>query len=94
MEYTRCASRVNRTAGTVSRMADIPDGKGSGRPGRQGPGGGRDTSDDGRDLERRRKRAVFLSELDEARALRERVQPRRARAARMRQQMRMRTFRW
>ncbi|MEU3600997.1 hypothetical protein ABZ714_20075 [Streptomyces sp. NPDC006798] len=43
---------------------------------------------------RRRRRAAFLRELHEAKALRERVQPRRARAARMRQQMRMRTFRW
>ena len=50
--------------------------------------------DDERDLERRRKRASFLRELNEAKELRERVQPRRARAARMRQQMRMRTFRW
>jgi 16S rRNA G527 N7-methylase RsmG len=49
---------------------------------------------DERDVERRRKRAVFLRELNEAKALRERVQPRRARANRMRQQMRMRTFRW
>jgi 16S rRNA G527 N7-methylase RsmG len=47
-----------------------------------------------RELERRHKRAAFLRELDEARELRDRVQPRRARAARMRQQMRMRTFRW
>ncbi|GGQ12867.1 hypothetical protein [Streptomyces roseolilacinus] len=46
------------------------------------------------DRERRRRRAQFLRELNEARALRERVQPRRARAARMRQAMRMRTFRW
>lgn len=46
------------------------------------------------DLDRRRRRAVFLRELNEAKALRERVQPRRARAARMRQAMRMRTFRW
>ena len=46
------------------------------------------------DLERRRKRASFLRELNEARELRNRVKPRRARAARMRQQMRMRTFRW
>ncbi|MDT9682644.1 hypothetical protein RND61_11270 [Streptomyces sp. TRM76323] len=46
------------------------------------------------DAERRRRRAQFLRELNEARALRERVQPRRARAARMRQAMRMRTFRW
>ncbi|MFD0143302.1 MULTISPECIES: hypothetical protein [unclassified Streptomyces] len=46
------------------------------------------------DAERRRRRAQFLRELHEAKALRDRVQPRRARAARMRQQMRMRTFRW
>jgi hypothetical protein len=47
-----------------------------------------------RDMERRRRRAIFLRELNEAKELRERVQPRRARAARARQQMRMRTFRW
>ena len=47
-----------------------------------------------RDAERRRRRAVFLRELNEARELRARVQPRRARAARMRQVMRMRSFRW
>ncbi|MBT2526626.1 hypothetical protein J7E91_14615 [Streptomyces sp. ISL-99] len=46
------------------------------------------------EADRRRRRAQFLRELNEAKALRERVQPRRARAARMRQQMRMRTFRW
>ncbi|MCX3063177.1 hypothetical protein [Streptomyces beihaiensis] len=46
------------------------------------------------DAERRRRRALFLRELTEARELRARVQPRRARAARMRQHMRMRTFRW
>ncbi|MDQ0843786.1 hypothetical protein QFZ68_003466 [Streptomyces sp. V1I6] len=46
------------------------------------------------DGERRRRRAQFLRELNEAKALRDRVQPRRARAARMRRQMRMRTFRW
>ncbi|HCA85349.1 MAG TPA: hypothetical protein DEQ61_07550 [Streptomyces sp.] len=44
--------------------------------------------------DRRRRRAQFLRELHEAKELRERVQPRRARAARMRYQMRMRTFRW
>jgi hypothetical protein len=43
---------------------------------------------------RRRRRAHFLRELHEAKQLRDRVQPRRVRAARMRQQMRMRTFRW
>ncbi|MFJ5684367.1 hypothetical protein [Streptomyces sp. NPDC093099] len=46
------------------------------------------------EAERRRRRAQFLRELNEAKALRERVKPRQARAARMRQQMRMRTFRW
>ncbi|MGP3980590.1 hypothetical protein [Streptomyces sp. KR80] len=49
---------------------------------------------EGNDADRRRRRAQFLRELHEAKALRERVQPRRARTARMRQQMRMRTFRW
>jgi hypothetical protein len=47
------------------------------------------------DLERRRRRAEFLRDLKEARELRDRVHPRRARAARMRrQQLRMRSFRW
>ncbi|GGS88675.1 hypothetical protein [Streptomyces chromofuscus] len=46
------------------------------------------------DSERRRRRAQFLRELAEARALRDRVQPRRAKAARLRHAMRMRTFRW
>lgn len=46
------------------------------------------------DAERRRRRAQFLHELAEARELRARVTPRRARAARLRQAMRMRTFRW
>ncbi|MFD5557410.1 hypothetical protein ACFV0R_08725 [Streptomyces sp. NPDC059578] len=45
------------------------------------------------DAERRRRRAQFLRDLAEARELRRRVQPRRVRAARMRQAMRMRTFR-
>jgi hypothetical protein len=43
--------------------------------------------------ERRRRRAAFLRELTEARELRDRVQPRRAKAERMRQAVRMRTFR-
>ncbi|MEV8088732.1 hypothetical protein [Streptomyces nigra] len=46
------------------------------------------------DTARRRRRAQFLRELAEARALRDRVQPRRAKAARLRHAMRMRTFRW
>ncbi|MFH8976399.1 hypothetical protein [Streptomyces sp. NPDC017890] len=47
-----------------------------------------------RDAERRRRRAQFLRDLTEARELRDRVRPRRAKAARLRQAMRMRTFRW
>ncbi|MDJ0463476.1 hypothetical protein [Streptomyces sp. H27-C3] len=46
------------------------------------------------EADRRRRRAHFLRELNEAKELRDRVKPRTARAARMRQQMRMRTFRW
>ncbi|WP_170214949.1 MULTISPECIES: hypothetical protein [Streptomyces] len=42
----------------------------------------------------RRRRAEFLRELAEAKALRDRVRPRRARTARLRRQQRMRTFRW
>ena len=43
--------------------------------------------------ERRRRRAVFLRELAEARELRARVQPRRTKERRMREALRMRTFR-
>ncbi|GAB2733251.1 hypothetical protein [Streptomyces bullii] len=46
------------------------------------------------EVERRRRRAEFLRDLAEARALRARVQPRRAKTARLRHAMRMRTFRW
>ncbi|MER6158566.1 hypothetical protein ABT147_23910 [Streptomyces sp. NPDC001868] len=53
-------------------------------------GAGREESD----AARRRRRAQFLRELTEARELRDRVQPRRAKAARLRHAMRMRTFRW
>lgn len=44
-------------------------------------------------VERRRRRDTFLRELTEARELRARVHPRRAKAARMRQAVLMRTFR-
>ncbi|PSK47734.1 hypothetical protein FHV95_13521 [Streptomyces coelicolor] len=47
-----------------------------------------------REAERRRRRAQFLRDLAEARQLRDRVQPRRAKTARLRHAMRMRTFRW
>ncbi|WP_338780818.1 hypothetical protein [Streptomyces sp. DG1A-41] len=46
------------------------------------------------DAERRRRRARFLRDLAEARELRNRVQPRRVKTARLRHAMRMRTFRW
>lgn len=42
---------------------------------------------------RRKRRTVFLRELTEARELRARVQPRRTRERRMREALRMRTFR-
>ncbi|MFI8089044.1 hypothetical protein ACIF9R_12105 [Streptomyces sp. NPDC086080] len=59
-----------------------------------GPTGIRTGTEAESEAERRRRRARFLRELAEARALRERVQPRRAKAARLRHAMRMRTFRW
>lgn len=46
------------------------------------------------EAEHRRRRAQFLRELTEARELHDRVQPRRARTARLRHAVRMRTFRW
>lgn len=56
---------------------------------------GRDPApDEGTEAARRRRRAQFLRDLHEAKELRDRVQPRRARAERMRQAVRMRTFRW
>ncbi|MFJ9543130.1 hypothetical protein ACIRPX_38645 [Streptomyces sp. NPDC101225] len=54
----------------------------------------KDASPDENDAERRRRRAQFLRDLAEARELRDRVQPRRAKTARLRHAMRMRTFRW
>jgi len=66
-------------------------------PDPQRPGRSRDVNDEGRsaaDPERLRRRASFLRELNEAKELRDRVQPRRARSARMRHWMRMRSFRW
>ncbi|MEL5959395.1 hypothetical protein AADR41_32370 [Streptomyces sp. CLV115] len=72
------------------RKRDQPD-----APDAPAPGDARGRQDpEETDAARRRRRAQFLRELHEAKALRDRVQPRRARAARMRQAMRMRTFRW
>ncbi|MHC3471166.1 hypothetical protein ACYF6T_21055 [Streptomyces sp. 7R007] len=62
----------------MPELSDVPEG-----------GSDRET-----DAARRRRRAQFLRELAEARALRDRVQPRRAKVARLRHAMRMRTFRW
>ena len=45
------------------------------------------------EAQRRRRRAVFLRELAEARELRARVQPRRTKERRLREALRMRTFR-
>ncbi len=45
------------------------------------------------EAQRRRRRATFLRELAEARELRARVQPRRTKERRMREALRMRTFR-
>ncbi|MEU8826254.1 hypothetical protein [Streptomyces sp. NPDC048636] len=44
--------------------------------------------------ERRRRRDRFLRALNEARAIRNRVRPRRTRSARMRQAIHLRTFGW
>ncbi|MGZ3100091.1 hypothetical protein [Streptomyces sp. H62] len=63
----------------------------------EGPGTTRGTersTEPEREAERRRRRAQFLRDLAEARELRDRVQPRRAKTARLRHAMRMRTFRW
>lgn len=60
----------------------------------RGSGAAEDAQAKETDAERLRRRARFLRERNEARELRDRVQPRRSRTARMRQAMRMRTFRW
>jgi hypothetical protein len=60
-------------------------------PDRESPA---DAAQEEADAARRRRRAQFLRELAEARALLDRVQPRRAKAARLRHALRMRTFRW
>ncbi|WUC35988.1 DUF4461 domain-containing protein [Streptomyces sp. NBC_00557] len=71
-------------------LPDLPDGA----PGDAGGPATRGGSVPETDAERRRRRAQFLRDLAEARELRARVQPRRAKAARLRHAMRMRTFRW
>ncbi|MEU6775267.1 hypothetical protein [Streptomyces sp. NPDC046759] len=80
-------------------MPDLPDlpentPGGTARAGAAGEPATHDAAAPETEAERRRRRARFLRELAEARALRARVQPRRAKAARLRHAMRMRTFRW
>ncbi|MFE7644719.1 hypothetical protein NFX46_39045 [Streptomyces phaeoluteigriseus] len=76
-------------------MADLPEHAAArpGEPSRRSSAGPaeRPAETEG---ERRRRRAQFLRDLAEARELRDRVQPRRAKTARLRHAMRMRTFRW
>lgn len=76
-------------AGTVEGTRETARDNGRDNGPETGREAGRET-----DAARRRRRAQFLRELTEARELRDRVQPRRAKAARLRHAMRMRTFRW
>ncbi|GAA3227706.1 hypothetical protein MTQ10_16345 [Streptomyces sp. XM83C] len=73
-------------------LSDGADGAARDRSGAPGRAAGERAPET--DAERRLRRAIFLRELAEARALRDRVQPRRAKTARLRHAMRMRTFRW
>ncbi|MEU6670613.1 hypothetical protein [Streptomyces sp. NPDC046727] len=81
-------------------MSDLPDlpadasGPAGAPAGRRTKSAGTDPDKPESEAERRRRRAQFLRDLAEARELRARVQPRRAKAARLRHAMRMRTFRW
>ena len=72
----------------------LEDPRRPGEPAEKPPGEPAQPESQESDAERRRRRAQFLRELTEARELRDRVQPRRAKAARLRHAMRMRTFRW
>ncbi|WP_369234765.1 hypothetical protein AB5J56_23645 [Streptomyces sp. R21] len=75
-------------------MRRLEDPRRLGEPAGKPPGEPAQPESQESDAERRRRRAQFLRELTEARELRDRVQPRRAKAARLRHAMRMRTFRW
>ncbi|WP_406201683.1 hypothetical protein OH807_22300 [Kitasatospora sp. NBC_01560] len=70
------------------------DGSADGLPGLSGGRSDRPPDHPETEAERRKRRTVFLRELAEARELRERVQPRRTKERRMREAMRMRTFRF
>ncbi|WP_316522561.1 hypothetical protein [Kitasatospora brasiliensis] len=79
-------SNPNAGGGSTEEPAD-----GAGRS--QGPPHDPPEAESETEADRRKRRAVFLRELAEARELRERVQPRRTKERRMREAMRMRTFR-
>jgi hypothetical protein len=81
---TRRADETRTTSGAAASQADAAAMADS-RP---------EASDAQRGAERRRRRARFLAELAEARQLRARVAPRRTRNARLREALRMQTFRW
>ncbi|MEU3858041.1 hypothetical protein AB0F03_11830 [Streptomyces sp. NPDC028722] len=80
-------------------MSDLPDKRADAFGATGGAAGSRngsaETDPDAPEsaADRRRRRAQFLRDLAEARELRARVQPRRAKVARLRHAMRMRTFR-
>ncbi|MEW2296079.1 hypothetical protein ABZ719_25860 [Streptomyces sp. NPDC006743] len=98
-ETTAAAATARAAADGGGREPEDPRRAGTRRDTgpRTRPGIGPDAgtgSDQDPDGERRRRRAQFLRDLAEARELRDRVQPRRAKAARLRHAMRMRTFRW
>ena len=96
--------RPYQTDRTRGASRDLPrQGRGAGRepPGEDRRAGRARTGEDRgaapdpeNPADRRRRRAVFLAELAEARRLRARVAPRRAHTARLREAMRMNTFRW
>ncbi len=90
------ARRISAERGEVKAhgsAAAAPDGRRAAA--RPRPASGKESGHAGHsDAERLRRRARFLRERSEAKELRERVQPRRTRSARLRQALRMRTFRW
>jgi hypothetical protein len=90
--------RPDETRTTSGAAGSRPDAPTAGADSRAAPAdtpGSRTAGGDGdRGAERRRRRARFLAELAEARQLRARVAPRRTRNARLREALRMQTFRW
>jgi hypothetical protein len=81
----------------VSDQPDLPadpSGPTGDATGPAGPSARTGSDRPGSETERLRRRAQFLRDLAEARALRDRVRPRPTKAARLRQVLRMHTFRW